>query len=188
MSGGAGQLIYALKQPLGTYTKRDDTMAKTDSFFIRASTPTNGTTYAQSAIDLGSYVDALGKSVLRIHNISVEYGGPVDAYAGAVNSSTQTAFQLTTQSQTDMVLVTDRSVISSGSLAIATGNANVEMMSEALNIAPQDWTKGYLVAVEQIYLGVDQSYDHCNQVSIVLECTVETLSQSGAMALALSQQ
>jgi hypothetical protein len=45
-----------------------------------------------------------------------------------------------------------------------------------------------LVAVEQIYLGVDQSYDHCNQVSIVLECTVETLSQSGAMALALSQQ
>ena len=117
-------------------------MAKTDSFFIRASTPTNGTTYAQSAVDLGSYVDALGKSVLRIHNISVEYGGPLSAYAGAPNSSTQSSFQLTTQSQTDMVNVTDRSVISSGSLAIATGASNVEMMSEALNIAPQDWTKG----------------------------------------------
>jgi hypothetical protein len=163
-------------------------MAKTDSFFIRASTPTNGLTYAQTAVDLGSYVDALGKSVLRIHNISVEYGGPLSAYAGAVNSSTQSSFQLTTQSQTGMVNVTDRSVISSGSLAIATGAANVEMMSEALNIAPQDWTKGYLVAVEQIYLGVAQTFDHCDRVSIVLECTVETLSQSAAMALALSQQ
>lgn len=163
-------------------------MAKTDSFFIRASTTTNGTTYAQSAIDLGAYVDALGKSVLRVHNISVEYGGPLSAYAGAPTSSTQTSFQLTTQSQTAMVSVTDRSVISSGSLAIATGASNVEMMSEGLNIAPQDWTKGYLVAVEQIYLGVDQTFDHCDAVSIVLECTVETLSQSAAMALALSQQ
>ncbi len=163
-------------------------MAKTDSFFIRASTDTNGTTYAQSSVDLGSYVDALGKSVLRIHNISVEYGGPLSAYAGAVNSSTQTSFQLTTQSQVAMVFATDRSVISSGSLAIATGATNVEMMSEALNIAPQNWTKGYLVGVEQIYLGVDQTFDHCDRVSIVLECTVETLTAAGAMALALSQQ
>lgn len=163
-------------------------MAKTDSFFIRASTATNGTTYAETAIDLGSYVDALGKSVLRVHNISVEYGGPLSAYAGAVNSSTQSSFQLTTQSQTGMVLATDRSVVSSGSLAIATGNQEVVMMSEALNIAPQNWTKGYLVAVEQIYLGVDQTFDHCDRVSIVMECTVETLSQSAAMALALSQQ
>ena len=94
-------------------------MARTDSFFIRATTLTNGTTYNQSAIDLGSYVDALGKSVLRIHNISVQYGSPLGAYAGAPDSSTQTAFQLTTQSQTDMVAISNRSVISSGSLAVS---------------------------------------------------------------------
>jgi hypothetical protein len=35
---------------------------------------------------------------------------------------------------------------------------------------------------------VDQTFDHCDKVSIVLECTVEKLTQSGAMALALSQQ
>ena len=163
-------------------------MAKTDSFFIRASTDTNGVTYAESSVDLGSYVDALGKSVLRIHNISVEYGGPLSSYAGAPNSSTQTSFQLTTQSQGLMVEVTDRSVISSGSLAIATNATEVVMMSEALNVAPQNWTNGYLVGVEQIYLGVDQTFDHCDKVSIVLECTVEKLTQSGAMALALSQQ
>ena len=163
-------------------------MAKSDSFFIRGTVDTNGTTYAQTSIDLGSYVDALGKSVLRIHNISVEYGTPLNAYAGAADTSTQTCFQLTTQSQTAMVDVADRSLISSGTLAIATGAGSVGMMSESLNIAPQDWTKGYLVAVEQIYLATDQSFNHCNQVGIVLECTVETLSQSAAMALALSQQ
>ena len=188
MSGGAGQLIHALNQPQDTQTKEMNTMAKSDSFFIRASTTTNGTTYAQSAVDLGAYVDALGKSVLRIHNISVEYGTPMDTYAGAPQSSTQTSFQLTTQSQTELVNITDKSLISSGTLAIATSDQSVVMMSEGLNIAPQHWTKGYLVAVEQIYLGVDQSFDHFNNVSIVLECTVETLSQSGAMALALSQQ
>lgn len=163
-------------------------MAKTDSFFIRGKVDTNGLTFAQAAIDLGAYVDALGKSVLRIHNISVEYGTPLNSYAGAPNSSTQSCFQLTTQSQSALVDVTDRSLIASGTLAIATDASTVTTMDESMNISPQQWTKGYLVAVEQIYIATDQSFDHVNQVAIVLECTVETLSQSAAMALALSQQ
>ena len=188
MSGGTGLVHPRQKKPPGTKKKEMIIMAKTDSFFIRGTVDTNGTTYAQTSIDLGAYVDALGKSVLRIHNIAVEYGTPLESYAGAADSSTQTCFQLTTQSQTAMVDVSDRSLISSGTLAIATGAGSVSMMSESLNIAPQDWTKGYLVAVEQIYLATDQSFNHVNQVGIVLECTVETLSQSAAMALALSQQ
>ena len=162
--------------------------AKSDSFFIRATIPTNGTTYAQDSVALGAYVDALGKSVLRIHNIAVQYGSPLDTYAGAANTSTSSCFQLTTQSQTAMVNASDKSVIASGRLAIATGAAEVSMMSENLDVAPQHWTKGYLVGVEQIFLGVAQSFNHINRVTIVLECTVETLSQSAAMALALSQQ
>jgi len=87
-----------------------------------------------------------------------------------------------------MVSATDKSVIASGSLAIATTGPAVSMMSESLDVAPQHWTQGYLVGVEQIYLGVDQSFNHVNEINVVLECTVETLSQSAAMALALSQQ
>lgn len=169
-------------------------MARTDSFFIRATTLTNGTTYNQSAIDLGSYVDALGKSVLRIHNISVQYGSPNQAYAGALDTSTSSCFQLTTQSQTEMVTIANRSVISSGSLAIATGTMGagpdgcVTVLNDGLDVSPQDWTDGYLIAVEQLYLGVDQTFNHVDNVSIVLECTVETMTQAAAMALALSQQ
>ena len=50
-------------------------MAKSDSFFIRGSVDTNGSTYAQSEIDLGSFVNlGVSKStLLRIHNISVQY-------------------------------------------------------------------------------------------------------------------
>ena len=163
-------------------------MAKSDSFFIRAKTNTNGTTYAQSSVDLGAYVDALGKSVLRIHNIEVQYGAPLELVSGAPTTTTRSGFQLTTQSQTALVGITDKSVIASGSLTIATNATNADFIQDTLDVGPQRWTKGYLVGVEQIYLGVDQTFDHVDEISIMLECTVETLSQAGAMALALSQQ
>ena len=165
-------------------------MAKSDSFFIRASTDFNGVTFAQSSIDLGAYVDALGKSVLRIHNIAVQYGDPTDVITIPAGQH-RAVFQLTTQSQGSMVKATDKSLISSGSMFYtdaANGNA---FISDSLDIAPQHWTNGYLVGVEQIYLGVDASEATAGAmtaVNVVLECTVETLSSSAAMALALSQQ
>ena len=35
-------------------------MAKSDSFFIRATIDPSGVNYVQTSIDLGAYVDALG--------------------------------------------------------------------------------------------------------------------------------
>ena len=163
-------------------------MAKSDSFIIRAKVDTNGTTYAETSVDLGSYVDALGKSVLRCHKIEVQYGAPLEAVTGAVNTATGTSFQLTTQSQSALVDATDRSLIASGRCMFFTGAVAVENIMPELDIGPQSWRNGYLIGVEQIYLGVDQQFDHVDQVSVVMECTVETLSQSAAMALALSQQ
>lgn len=169
-------------------------MAKSDSFFIRATVSTNGVNYAQTSVDLGSYVDALGKSVLRIHNIAVQYGGPTSGYVGSADTNSATAFQLTTQSQSAMVSAFDKSVIATGKLAIATtqptpGTPVVAMLSESLDVAPQHWRNGYLVGVEQIYLGTDSvSSANVDEINLVMECTVETLSQSAAMALALSQQ
>lgn len=165
-------------------------MAKSDSFFIRASTDWDGTTYAQSSIDLGSYVDALGKSVLRIHRCEVVWDSPLDQPAVTATQNHMANFQLTTQSQSALVDVTDRSVIASGALYMSAGAAGETVtMSERMNVGPQAWTNGYLIGVEQIYLAVDQTMAICSsRLSVVLECTVETLSQSAAMALALSQQ
>ena len=168
-------------------------MAKTDSFFIRAGTAFNGTTFVQSSIDLGAYVDALGKSVLRIHNIAVQWGPPTDSIVPPAAGSSVNAFQLTTQSQSAMVDITDKSLIASGRLSGLAGNAGVTTptVNTDLDVAPQHWTNGYLVGVEQIYLAVDSNVSGAQDISdcfVMLECTVETLSQNAAMALALSQQ
>ncbi len=166
-------------------------MAK-DSFFIRAScTPSNGT-FDQTTIDLGAYVDALGKSVLRIHNVQVQYRDNTDAsippMSNGAGSRAECSFQLTTQSKTAAVYADDRSVISSGMCQTAEMTTG-QLTFEGSDINLQEWTNGYLIGVESIYLGGHQSgLTNATRVSIVLECTVETLSQSGAMALSLSQQ
>ena len=168
-------------------------MAKSDSFFIRASTDFNGTVYNQTAIDLGAYVDALGKSVLRIHNITVQWGDPLQGGDFELTTGYGVcAFQLTTQSQSQMVDSTNKSVVSAGKIIGSGDSATpraLQFLSQHLDVAPQHWTNGYLIGVEQMYLGVDQTFASALQgVQIILECTVETLSQSAAMALALSQQ
>ena len=165
-------------------------MARTDSFFIRASVSTDTTNYNETAIDLGAYVDALGKSVLRIHNVQVQYGDAGESVGNLSPSvNTDVSFQLTTQSQTSLVALNNRSVVASGQLAIACdAGSDLSILAESLDAGPQHWTDGYLIAVEQMYLGVDQGINALSQVSIVMECTVESMTQAAAMALALSQQ
>ena len=169
-------------------------MAKTDSFFIRGKVDTNGTTYAQASIDLGSYVDALGKSVLRVHNIAVTFS---DSTGNAIQVDSQVdsaaaQFQLTTQSQGDTVLSSNRSIIASGIVYAVNQFSTDEFpqLSHDMDVLPQMWTNGYLVAVDSIYLGGEASTGWAEDVycSITLECTVETMSEASAMALALSQQ
>ena len=170
-------------------------MAK-DSFFIRAQvTAPNDGTFGQTDISLGSYVDALGKSVLRLHNLQVTYQDSATAYRPPLYSSgsgAEVIWQLTTQSQTEIVYASDRSLISGGMsqfAAVGSGTADGQLSSESAGINPQHWTNGFLIGVEEIFLG-GQSTGTVNPtvVSVVLECTVETLTQNAAMALALSQQ
>jgi hypothetical protein len=170
-------------------------MAKSDSFFIRASATMNGATEVQTGIDLGAYVDALGKSVLRIHNIAVRYDfGSTGPAIQVANGECGGFFQLTTQSQATLVPATDRSIISTGQIHAANATANPNQYtfySDSLDVAPQHWRNGYLVGVEQIYLLVQSNgngFTTDPRVEIVMECTVETLSQAAAMALSLSQQ
>ena len=173
-------------------------MAKTDSFFIRDSVTLTGTTYVEETIDLGAYVDALGKSVLRIHNIAVQYSDPNGGTPDMASQENGAAdFQLTTQTQADMVIAGDnKSVVASGRIvaydADATaGNAVPTQVYQDLDIAPQEWTNGYLIGVESMYLGGRRTSGGWAEnvvVSLIMECTSETLTKEAALALALSQQ
>ena len=167
---------------------------KSDSFFIRQTLNADNTnTYQEIPLDLGAYVDALGKSVLRIHNITVSFTDD-NGKALEVSASRSAAaqYQLLTQSQADIVFSSNRAVISSGKLygvnTLATDQ--YPQVSHDTDVLPQMWTNGYLVAVDTIYLGGQASSNWTSDVymSITLECTVETMSEASAMALALSQQ
>lgn len=172
-------------------------MAKSDSFFIRAKV--NGTlgAFTQTDIDLGAYVDALGKSVLRIHNINYAWY-PTGAAGGAgdwnlsAGSSGFHAAQITTQSQTAPVLASNKAVVGKCQLALSndasTGN-RFSFISQDSDVGPERYENGYLIATENLYLGLSlQNIGEVTSVDIIMECTVETMSQAAAMALALSQQ
>lgn len=170
-------------------------MAKTDSFFIRSTKDLGNTnTYHEKSIDLGAFVDALGKSVLRVHNIEVVYSdnaGRSNEIAG--NEVGVAQFQLCTQSQTDIVLASEKSVIATGKLHAFNDQGTAKLASQVstdIDVGPQHWTNGYLVGVETLYFGGAATTTFTGDVycTIILECTVETLSEKAAMALALSQQ
>ena len=173
-------------------------MAKTDSFFIRQKVRADSTNYVQETIDLGAFVDALGRSVLKIHSVSVQWAD--DSGVGNPFGITeapgqgQLNWQLSTQSQSGLVYADDRSLISAGSLVLHNGSGTggiTTNMTETMDINPETWKNSYSVAVEAMYLGVEQSVLPSTgnaDCTVVLECTVETMTKEAAMALALSQQ
>ena len=164
-------------------------MARSDSFFLRATVSTNGLTYAETEIDLGSVVNVLGKDILRIHNISVQYGNGSDIPTAGANVNAATGYQITTQSQTDLVPMSNRSVVASGRLVVGTAAANNTSVSDMADLSPSTFTNGYLIAVESLFLGTDSTVSAAvDSIQIVMECTSETMTQAAAMALSLSQQ
>ena len=170
-------------------------MPKSDHFYIRAVVDS---AIAETEIDLGAFVDALGKSILKIHSVSVMIldanapGGSIGVNANSVDFA---SWQLTTQSQTAFVGLDNKSVITEGCQVLAndTGVAgNLSWVSDIGDRVDQTWKDGYLVAVEQIFFRADAGGGQLStgpiELSIILDCTVETLTKDSAMALALSQQ
>ena len=100
---------------------------------------------------------------------------------------------MTTQSQTDFVLASNKSIVASGlvnacNLDNADGVASI--VSDQFDNLPQLWTNGYLIAVDTMYLGGSGTTEWKEDayITLTMECTVESMSQAAAMALALSQQ
>ena len=171
-------------------------MAKSDSFFIRAELTTdNSNTFVQTTIPLGSYVDALGQAVLRVHGVEYEWiASDGDSPTMAGDTASQACFQITTQSQTGLVSLFDKSMVAKGQLWARNADNTAGVPSQTYNDShsPQDFTNGYLVAVESLFLGGKAGSNWTDgddlKCAVVLECTVEKMSQAAAMALALSQQ
>jgi hypothetical protein len=166
-----------------------------ETFFIRKTVNIGNTNaFAQGEIDLGAYVDALNKSVLRIHNIQVTYSDATGTSSLIVGNEVGVAqWQLTTQTQSDNIRPDDKSLVSSGRIHMFNDQGTDKLASQVSDVNDvnvQYWTNGYLVATESLYLGGSATTTFVGNVyvTIVMECSVETMSQAKAMALALSQQ
>ena len=181
-----------------------EAMAKSDSFFIRAKVTSDGTNYATSEIDLGSFVNlGVSKStLLRIHNVEASYTDNSDVmaviyYDGGIPGNLLT-WQLTTQTQTGIVTADDKSLVARGSryqpviaAGYSGGPASPATPTEMEDINPSRFAHGYLIGVDSLHIGVDASNANDSgdfDVSLILECTLETATQASSTALALSQQ
>lgn len=174
-------------------------MAKKDSFYIRAVVTSNGTTYAQSEIDLGSFVNLGVKSstLLRIHSIQASIRDT--DFPGSISvddAQACIAWQLTTQTQSAMVGYDDKSVCAAGHMQLypgeqASADYKTSFATNDYDLNPSEFVNGYLVGVDSMFLGVDQSVTLTSgnvEVGVILECTLESATQASATALALSQQ
>lgn len=173
-------------------------MAKSDSFFIRATVtqPAGETSIKTQEIDLGSYVNlGVSKStLLRVHNVEWQISDSSDPMSGPSKSGaiTNIGAQVVTQQQTDLVTLADKSLVASWRYQVArTSTAGNLFISDTPDVGPQDWTNGYLIGVDTLFLQLrsDNTVDAGDyQVSICMECTLENATQANSVALALSQQ
>lgn len=171
-----------------------ETMAgrkKTSTFFIRATTNLqDDNNFYFSEIDLGAFVNVLDKAVLKILAIEAAMSDSAGRITGITDNSAA-QWQLTTQEQSDNVLISDKSLIASGMYVTgAVDNNFPQNGAQWMDTGPQTWSDGYLVATESIYLGgsATSTFTEDVYVSVILECQVMTMDIQDGVALALSQQ
>lgn len=173
-------------------------MAKSDSFFIRAKVtqPAAENSLKTTEIDLGSYVNlGVSKStLLRVHNIEWQIADESSPMSGPSKSGaiTNIGAQVVTQQQTALVGLDDKSLVASWRYQVArTSTAGNLFISDTPDVGPQDWRNGYLIGVDNLFLQTqaDNTVDAGEYyITIVMECTLESATQSNSVALALSQQ
>lgn len=184
-------------------------MAKGETFFIRAQVETDVTneTREESVIDLGAYVN-LGlkqSTLLRVHSVQQQICDDqglvptIDGAAGAgvhryafCNSAITTKRYIDTADPKSMPQLFDDSTMYSAAVIGENANTDVDngIYSHDTDIAPQHLSTGYLVGVDNLYLyaAADDAFAETVFVNVLLECSLESATQSNAVALALSQQ
>jgi len=170
--------------------------ASKGTFIIRGEVLQTGAGFISATIDLGAFVNALDGAVLFVHGIEfqiTDQGSPESGpYLTTNNSTLNVGFDLTTQEQTTLVRITDKSVVASGRLGTSnSNNGGVIRVDQHLDMGPQNWEEGYMLGVDAIYLGTDADASSAGgsyYVSFAMECSVHKMTTEDAMNLALSQQ
>ncbi len=174
-------------------------MAKSDPFLIRAQITMSHTGQAavQTEIDLGSYTN-LGSSkpeILRIHKLDFMVTDSTQDYPTVnTNATAALAWQLcTSENSGALVSPVDDSFIAGAAITMRNPDGSgARQPSEGIeqNVMPQDYVDGYVVAVPSLFLigFVDEDFAEDVVLTVLLQCTTESMTKANAVALAISQQ
>ena len=172
-------------------------MAKTPFLIRQKVNLGHGDATTQVEIDLGSYTN-LGSSkpeVLRIHRAHVYLQDDSKDFPDIVaNANASLSYQVTTQSNGAAQVYADDDSFLFGGIgsyrnADSAGERPPSSGVEEL-ISPQDFVNGLVVAVPSLFLtgNADANFGDDVHLTILMECTTESMSKANAVALAISQQ
>jgi hypothetical protein len=173
-------------------------MAKAGStFFLRAELDMLAAgTYNEEPIPLGAFLNPLADQALVIHNVNIQICDSTQPEAGpfAEDQLLNIGWNLTTSSQNDFdtVFLSDNSVVASGRYSVVSSQTGTVTYyeSDVKDVMPQDYTAGYTVAAESMFLsahGDKTATGGDYKISVVMECSQIKLGKNEAINLALSQ-
>lgn len=169
-------------------------------FYLRKLVETNAGTFASADIDISAYIDTLKGNVLRVNQVWFEWtsdnGAPITVADVGVDHTVTAAAQITTESQTGLVPLTNTSLVAKHQIYMTTEDASgtnlLTNYHEDRAMNPADFDDGFLIANDTIQLGVNDGaspHDFSSPVrcSVILECEQVKMSAKDAQAILLSQ-
>jgi len=172
---------------------------QSSTFFLRQYVDTDGVNFAQTTIDISSFVDVLNGSVLKVKRGWSEWTSddarPIsgtDVRASGAVQGASAAGQVTTESRTGMLNLTNTNLMLKNQIyAHVDATANIDFLTEDEGLNPMDFEDGYLVATEGLFFGTQSSaidtWAADIRFSVILECEIVKLSLSDAQAVLVSQ-
>ena len=171
-------------------------MAKTDTFFLRARIDVAATSVAYNSddVDISAYTDPARGRVLVVDRGFVTFTGDgpaplVEADIKNAAASRAIMAQACSETQTDLVSVgSNNSVFMENTLYCATDNTSFTMMDQIQSLNPIEYTGGFIIPTDKIHCGakVDAAWDGALKVNFLFEVHTEKLSLSRIQELLVS--
>jgi len=170
-------------------------MAKGDTFFLRTKLASVGTDYVSDDIDISAYTNPSQGRVLVVDRSFITFGtvgnGPIGA-ANVVASGTGSkgiGVQVTSETQTGLVEMTDTSLMAKVNYYAAVGVAGaLTMINEFSALNPGQYTAGMIVPTDKIHCACQTGSAWNTQLDIgfLFEVHTEKLSLQRIQELLVS--
>ena len=158
-------------------------MAKKDTFFLRKTLDTDSTNFVTGDIDISAYTDPARGRVLVVDRAWVTFmtngNGPILPADVGTQKTRSVGLQVTSESQTTLVDMSDNSLISQGSLYVTTDSSDeIIMYEETFAMNPYETTNGFIIPTDKIQcaLGVGAAWGGEISVGFCFEVHTEKLS------------